>query len=263
MIPRAHITAWRSVAPWPDDGQVEQDLVLSRAIVELFSDAHIAGHFAMRGGTALNKLSLSEPLRYSEDIDLVQVVAGPTRPLFDALRARIDPWLGPHAYEHREHSVRAAWRFSTEVAPSRRMRLKVEANTREHFTVLGLVRTPFRVENRWFGGEVAVPTFHLDELLGTKLRALYQRRKGRDLFDLHRVGSGGGVDLDRVIEAFRAYTEGQGLRVTRVEFEANLSAKLADRDFRTDIVPLLAPGLGYDVEEAATWVAQEVLPRLA
>ena len=142
------------------------------------------------------------------------------------------------------------------------LRLKVEANTREHFTVLGLVRTPFRVESRWFGGEVAVPTFHLDELLGTKLRALYQRRKGRDLFDLYRVGSGGGVDLDRVIEAFRAYTEGQGLRVTRGEFEANLSAKLADRDFRTDIVPLLAPGLDYDVEEAAAWVAQEVLPRL-
>lgn len=262
MIPRAHITAWRNVAPWPDDGQVERDLVLSRAIVELFSDDHIAGHFAMRGGTALNKLSLAEPLRYSEDIDLVQVVAGPTRPLFDALRARLDPWLGPHAYEHREHSVRATWRFSTEVAPSRRMRLKVEANTREHFTVLGLVRIPFRVESRWFGGEAAVPTFHLDELLGTKLRALYQRRKGRDLFDLHRVGAGGGVDLDRVIEAFRAYTEGQGVRVSRADFEANLSAKLADREFRTDIVPLLAPGLGYDVEEAATWVAQQVLRRL-
>jgi len=262
VIPRAHITAWRALAPWPDDGQVEQDLVLSRAIVELFSDSHIASHFAMRGGTALNKLSLSEPLRYSEDIDLVQVVAGPTRPLFDALRARLDPWLGPHAYEHREHSVRATWRFSTEVAPSRRMRLKVEANTREHFTVRGLVRTPFRVESRWFSGEAPVPTFHLDELLGTKLRALYQRRKGRDLFDLHRVGAGGGVDLDRVVEAFRAYTEGQGVRVSRADFEANLLAKLGDRDFRTDILPLLAPGLGYNVDAAAAWVSAEVLPRL-
>lgn len=262
MIPRAHITAWRALAPWPDDGQVEQDLVLSRAIVELFSDAHIASHFAMRGGTALNKLSLSAPLRYSEDIDLVQVVAGPTRPLFDALRARLDPWLGPHAYEHREHSVRATWRFSTEAPPSRRMRLKVEANTREHFTLRGLVRTPFRVESRWFSGEAAVPTFQVDELLGTKLRALYQRRKGRDLFDLHRVGSGGSVDLDRVVETFRAYTEGQGVRVTRAEFESNLLAKLGDREFRTDILPLLAPGLDYDVDGAAAWVATEVLSRL-
>lgn len=262
MIPRAHITAWRALAPWPDDAQVEQDLVLSRAIVDLFSDDHIASHFAMRGGTALNKLSLTSPLRYSEDIDLVQVVAGPTRPFFDALRARIDPWLGEHTYEHRAHSVRATWRFATDAPPSRRMRLKVEANTREHFTVHGLIPTRFRVESRWFTGEAAVPTFGLDELLGTKLRALYQRRKGRDLFDLHRVGVGRGVDLHRVVEAFRAYTEAQGIRVSRGEFEANLLAKLGDRDFRTDMVPLLAQGLDYDVDEAAAWVATEVLPRL-
>ncbi len=262
MIPRAHITAWRARAPWPDDAQVEQDLVLSRAMVGLFSVDHIASNFAMRGGTALNKLSLATPLRYSEDIDLVQVVPGPTRPFFDALRARLDPWLGGHTYEHREHSVRATWRFATEVPPSRRMRLKVEANTREHFTVHGLIPARFRVESRWFTGEAAVSTFRLEELLGTKLRALYQRRKGRDLFDLHRVGAGVGVDLDRVVEAFQVYTEGQGIRVSRAEFEANLLAKLGDRDFRTDMVALLAPGLSYDIDEAAAWVATEVLPRL-
>ena len=37
MIPRASITAWRKAAPWGDNTQVEQDLVLSRALVELFS----------------------------------------------------------------------------------------------------------------------------------------------------------------------------------------------------------------------------------
>jgi hypothetical protein len=35
MIPRANITAWRTVAPWPIDAQVEQDLVISHALVEL------------------------------------------------------------------------------------------------------------------------------------------------------------------------------------------------------------------------------------
>jgi predicted nucleotidyltransferase component of viral defense system len=142
------------------------------------------------------------------------------------------------------------------------MRLKVEANTREHFTVHELIPTKFRVESRWFTGEAAVPTFRRDELLGTKLRALYRRRKGRDLFDLHRVGAGGGVDLDRVVEAFRAYTEEQGIRVSRGAFEANLLAKLGDRDFRADIVPLLAPGFSYDVDDAAAWVATALLPRL-
>lgn len=61
------------------------------------------------GGTALHKLALAEAVRYSEDIDLVQVVAGPVRPFFDALREHIDPWLGAHAYEHRAHSVRGCF----------------------------------------------------------------------------------------------------------------------------------------------------------
>lgn len=122
MIPCANITAWRATAPWGDEAQVEQDLVLSRAMVALFSDERIVGTFAMRGGTALNKLALAAAVRYSKDIDLVQVVAGPTRPFFDALHDRIDPWLGAHTYEHREHSVRATWRFETEKTPTRRMR---------------------------------------------------------------------------------------------------------------------------------------------
>lgn len=35
MIPRAFITHWRSSVPWALDEQVEQDLVISRALVEL------------------------------------------------------------------------------------------------------------------------------------------------------------------------------------------------------------------------------------
>jgi hypothetical protein len=34
VIPQADIVAWRRVVPWADDGMVEQDLVLSRALVE-------------------------------------------------------------------------------------------------------------------------------------------------------------------------------------------------------------------------------------
>ena len=55
MIPQAHITAWRAVAPWGDDAQVEQDLVLSRAVVERFTDAELTEPLAPRGGTALDK----------------------------------------------------------------------------------------------------------------------------------------------------------------------------------------------------------------
>ena len=36
MIPRDYVTAWRASAPWVEDAQVEQDLVISRALVEMF-----------------------------------------------------------------------------------------------------------------------------------------------------------------------------------------------------------------------------------
>lgn len=117
-------------------------------VATIFLVIAVASHFAIRGGTAVNKLSLASPIRHSEDIDVVQVLAGPTRPIFKALRARLDPWLGGHTYEHREHSAGATWSFSTEAPPSRRMQLKVEASTREHFTAHGLVLTTFRIESR-------------------------------------------------------------------------------------------------------------------
>ena len=77
MIPRDHITAWRAHAPWVQDFQVEQDLVICRALVEMFSHPVLAEGLAFRGGTALYKLYLKPPARYSEDIDLVQTVPGP------------------------------------------------------------------------------------------------------------------------------------------------------------------------------------------
>ena len=58
-------------------------------------------------------------------------------------------------------------------------RIKIEINTREHFSVRELERIPHRVESRWFAGEAPILTYALDEMLGTKLRALYQRKKGR------------------------------------------------------------------------------------
>ena len=56
MIPRADITAWREHAPWQTDAQVEQDLALSRALVELFTGDALGKVVACRGGTALHKL---------------------------------------------------------------------------------------------------------------------------------------------------------------------------------------------------------------
>ena len=38
MIPVMNIIAWGNVVPWVEQRQVEQDLIISRALVEMFSD---------------------------------------------------------------------------------------------------------------------------------------------------------------------------------------------------------------------------------
>jgi len=64
MIQRSYIAEWRTHAPWPLVTQVEQDLVLSRAIVEIFSDPLLQNTLAFRGGTALHKLYLTSAARF-------------------------------------------------------------------------------------------------------------------------------------------------------------------------------------------------------
>jgi hypothetical protein len=89
MIPQTVILEWQSHAPWSDRNTVEQDLIISRAITDIFNDGYLAENLAFRGGTALHKLFLPQALRYSEDIDLVQIVEGPVGPVFDHLRAAL------------------------------------------------------------------------------------------------------------------------------------------------------------------------------
>lgn len=263
MIPRAHITAWRSKAPWSTDAQVEQDLVICRAVVDLFQDKFLASAVAFRGGTALHKLHFSTPSRYSEDIDLVQVNAGPIGAVMDAVRARLDPWLGKPQWKQGQGRVTFFYRFESETKPITPLRLKVETNTREHFCVLGQRRALFQVDNPWYSGAADVPTYELEELMGTKLRALYQRKKGRDLFDLSEALTRvTGLDTGKVVACFMRYLENDGRRITRTEFEENLAEKIDDRVFLSDVPPLLALGVSFDPVAALEKVREVLISRL-
>ncbi len=262
MISSAYITEWRSTAPWTQDSWVEQDLVISRAVVEMFRVDGIAERLAFRGGTALHKLHLHPAARYSEDIDLVQVRAEPIGETLDLVRATLDPWLGTPRRKLKEGRVNLVYRFAAEGEPLLKLRLKIEINSREHFTELGLARVPYAVESRWFTGEANVTTFEIAELLGTKLRALYQRKKGRDLFDLWLALAQGLVDADELLRCFHRYMSEEERRVTRALFEANLHEKARRRDFRGDIIPLLRPGTAWEFDSALDLVLSRIIQRL-
>jgi hypothetical protein len=139
----------------------------------------------------------------------------------------------------------------------------VEINSREHFAVYGFRRIPFRIVSRWFEGRCEVNSYELDELLGTKMRALYQRKQGRDIFDLATALNNPAVNPDRVVEAFSEYMTKDGLKVTRAQFEKNIAAKLDDLEFAADIGPLLASGFALDIKAAAAAVSSRLIERLS
>jgi predicted nucleotidyltransferase component of viral defense system len=242
MIPMMNIIAWGNLVPWAEQRQVEQDLIISRAIVDLFSDQFLREQLRFRGGTALNKLHFPSPIRYSEDIDLVRTSTGPIKPTIDHIRERLEPWLGPASFDRSAIAPKLKFRVTAEdPASTAPIRLKLEINTSETMAFDSPQEILFRVDNPWFAGETSVPTFSRAEILATKLRALLQRNKGRDLFDLsHALEVFEGLDRNRVVECFGQYLEQSQTPISRAVAEQRMFAKLNSPGFLTDLRPLLA-----------------------
>jgi predicted nucleotidyltransferase component of viral defense system len=228
----------------------------------MFSEKFLAENLAFRGGTALHKLHLAPASRYSEDLDFVQISVGPIGSVMDAIHKALDAFLGKPTTKRKQASVVLLYRMASEIPPIVNLRLKIEVNTREHFTVIGFEKRPFEISSRWFSGSCELTTYDLNELLGTKLRALYQRRKGRDLFDLWFALTRGGAKSHRVAEVFQRYMEASGLTSTREKFRRNLSLKMNDHDFLHDTDGLLLPGVVYNPLVAYHFVNDNVLSLL-
>jgi predicted nucleotidyltransferase component of viral defense system len=239
---------------------IEQDLILSRALVELYNNPTVKTSLVFRGGTALNKLYIRPPARYSEDIDLVQIKAEPIGPTIDAIRSVLDSWLGAPKRKLTERSAKLIYRYTAvDQTPAK---LKIEINTTEHFHVMPLQQLDFPVKSEWFNGETSIITYQLNELMGTKLRALYQRRKGRDLFDLWYASDKQLIDIDSVITIFEKYCAFQQEPVTRAMFEQSLFFKKQHKDFQSDMASLLAPAVSWHFQPAIELIEKTMISRL-
>jgi len=262
MIPERAIKEWSEFTPWKAKEYIEQDLIICRAVCALYNDEYLAEHLAFRGGTTLNKLYLHPQPRYSEDIDLVQINAEPIKETMERIRKALT-FLGKPVTKQKIHNNTLIFRFNSEIPPIIPLRLKVEINTREHFNVLGLTQYDFNVNNQWFSGSCKATTYHLEELLGTKLRALYQRRKGRDLFDLWKSISTQSLNTENIIRCYREYI---GFVVdnppTQREYLINMEQKIEDEEFLGDTEMLLRPDERYNPNEAWNLVKNLLIEKL-
>lgn len=265
MIPAMNIIAWSQTAPWAEQRQVEQDLIISRALVELFRNPFLAEELRFRGGTALNKLHFPKPLRYSEDIDLVRTTAGPIRPILDRVHDILDPWMGQPKFDQSPVAPKLRYVIEAEDKTSPTpIRLKIEINTREREAYDPIQSQPFKVENPWFTGEAAIPTFSNEELLATKLRALLQRKKGRDLIDLaHALRTFDALDAGKIVDLLGRYLAAAETPVSRAQAEQRMFEKLDDQNFMADVRPLLAADATAAFDDAAARAAfTDVFDRL-
>lgn len=283
MIQQMHLTAWQSHAPWPKRSQLEQDLRLARGVAAIFSDPVLNEHLAMRGGTVLHKAHLAPAARYSEDIDLVLVKPMETDVLDQHLRRVLKPilgnptdslladaWLALRNVMKPSKILRTAYKF-VPLGLSREETIKVEVNLNEHASLYPLVEVEIGLLND--DGDLTtalVRSYDINEMLGTKMRALMQRQQGRDLFDLchaWQMSQQGAtkyvVDGVRAMTAFEWYLEQDG---TRIEFElanAALDERLRNRRFCDDMNTLLRPGLPkFDARTGADIVRTAFLSHL-
>lgn len=249
MIPQPFINAWRRYAPWESPAMIEQDLIISRAVIDIFNDPYLSQRLAFRGGTALHKLFLQPTTRYSEDIDLVQVNPEPIGESIDRFR-KVLYYLGKPIIKQKNRNTTLIFRFESEVPPIVKLRLKLEINCREHFTVFGYKNYPFSVKNRWFTGKTNIKTYIIEELLGSKMRALYQRKKGRDLFDIWYSQSKFNLNLKNITKAFNTLMKNEEHPVSKTDYIANIDLKLQDSNLRNDTEGLLRPNINYDIDKA-------------
>ena len=259
MVIEAAIREWHKIYPWQTNEMVEQDLIICRALVALYNDEYMASHLAFRGGTCLHKLYIQPQQRYSEDIDLVQIKAEPIKETIERIRQAL-LFLGKPVIKQNAHNNTLVFRFYSEIPPIIPLRLKVEINTREHFNVLKLIQQNFSVKNQWFSGSCNITTYYLEELLGSKLRALYQRRKGRDLFDLYKALSTQNVNIENLIRCYREYI---GFAVenppTQKEYLRNMELKMQDDEFLNDTNLLLRPDEKFNPQEAWELVKSQLI----
>ena len=181
MINQREITQWSVGHPWPSSDQVEQDLLLSQAMCEIANEPLLGSELVLRGGTAFHKLFLPQPRRYSEDLDFVRMATGGIGDVMKRL-TRLGQELGYKVNTKMGMYPKVFWKFS--FASGLPGKIKIEINTFERSPMLPLVPHEHEVASSYCMVKANIPTFQVEELIATKLRALYQRSKGRDLYDL-------------------------------------------------------------------------------
>ncbi|MCL2615483.1 MAG: nucleotidyl transferase AbiEii/AbiGii toxin family protein [Dehalococcoidia bacterium] len=254
MIPASDITGWSVNHPWASRDDIEQDLLLSQAICEIANNQLLGNELILRGGTAFHKLFLPKPYRYSEDLDYVRNSAGGIGQVIKQL-IMIGERLGYKANSNLAKFPKVFWKTVSESGQP--IRIKIEINTYERTPAMPLALKHHIIEAEYYSSRVNIATFQPEELIATKIRALYQRSKGRDLLDIWLALELLKLEPAIIVDAFKIYRPDG---ITSALAIKNLERKLEDRKFLDDIYGLaVLRDLDYDIIAASEVVTEKLL----
>ena len=257
MIPFDTIVAWGTYHPWPSIEQIEQDLLLSKAIIDIYRNKMLANELVFRGGTALHKLIMPQPSRYSEDLDFVRSNPGGIGDIMKEL-TELGKQTGFTVKTRIGQYPKVYWHGKAQ--SGRDLRIKIEINTYERTPAFPLVDVEHTINTNWFAGRAMVRMFQNEEIAATKLRALYQRSKGRDLFDLWLLTNVIGIDVELTCQAFSIYRPDGYTAKKAIE---NLEKKKHDIKFLNDIKNMISTDISlYNAKEAAEQIIEKYLVNL-
>lgn len=283
MISQREISAWRAYAPWSDDHLVEQDYLICKSLEAIFSDPFLISQVAMRGGTVLHKGHLAPAARYSEDIDLVIIGDRPASHIRKALNRVLEPIFGKPQEDvftniqltirnlvAKSKIIRQIYNYDPTSESHAIGTLKVEVNTNECQPLFALTNVAVLVPlNEGAPKQLDVLSYDLNEMLGTKLRALLQREHGRDLFDIFWAYNNAAkstlatsFDPAKVAEAFRHYMAQEGSTFSKENIAMELERRMKSVKFRKDMDGYLATGQSYDIDKAHAEFIEVFLPHL-
>jgi len=283
VLTAQEINAWRPYAPWSSDLMVEQDYLLSQAVAAIFEDNFLKSQVAMRGGTVLHKGHLAPASRYSEDIDLVLVGDRPPSHIKKALARVLKPLLSSPTESvfttvqlavrnlvAKSKIIRTTYTYDPTSTETALAHLKIEVNVNEKRSFYPLVTTGIPVPtSKGMPRTLQVVSYDLDEMLGTKLRALLQREHGRDLFDLWWAwkvatapNASVAVNPERVGAAFRFYMAQEGSHFDSIEVQKELERRLSSKKFLSDMDGFLPVGQAYNPAQAFEDFCSIFLPHL-
>lgn len=256
----------RTIRNWADEGGIpdlmlaELDYRLVCALQAIYANSFLRNRLYLKGGTALNKLYLPGPNRLSVDLDFNAI--GPKEQVLRERTTIGETVAAVLRQQDSAYDLTYRWRYDqvtlyaryVSLSGAARQRLKLEISFIERFPIQGRAERTLLAFNEPF----VVNTFHLEELASTKLRALYDRRKGRDVYDLYCISS---FDLDRA--ALRKMLLYYFCRANKVfhypTFVNNVERKMSERGFGDDVQGLIRLGSKLDwqvvCEQVLAWLA--------